>query len=239
MSVVPQQKNERIGFYQRHVGPWQDAAEQIGLSAEDVAVLDAKTQAARQAFQAHSTAQQAARSATTAYYDAVAQMSQCGSGLIRKIRAAADLQGERVYALAQIDPPAKASPVPPPGKPYRFTVELADGDGSLKLAWKCKNPRNSQGTMYQIWRRIGQSGKFAFIGTSGVRSFVDDTLLAGTVGAGGVTYRIVPVRSTRRGTAADFLVFFGTDGSGTPVSFIPSEAGRRREAARASASMAA
>ena len=32
MSVVPEQKVERIGFYRQHAGKWQAVAPQTGLS---------------------------------------------------------------------------------------------------------------------------------------------------------------------------------------------------------------
>jgi len=96
--------------------------------------------------------------------------------------------------------------------------------------------------MYEVWRRTGTDEKFVFIGSSGVRSFIDDTLAAGSVGPAGVSYRITAVRSTRRGTPATFTVLVGGaggTGSAPPISFIPLRTGRRREEARASASMAA
>ena len=43
------------------------------------------------------------------------------------------------------------------------------GDGSLELKWKCANPAGSQGTMYQVSRRIGASGPLVQIGGSGTR----------------------------------------------------------------------
>ncbi len=39
------------------------------------------------------------------------------------------------------------------GLPSRFAVQL-QATGSLTLTWECKNPRGSEGTIYQVWRRL-------------------------------------------------------------------------------------
>ena len=66
-------------------------------------------------------------------------------------------------------------------------------------------------------RRIGASGSFAVIGASGIRSFTDGTL---PTGLSSVTYEIRAIRSTAVGTAAQFLVNFGTGSSGETMAFV-------------------
>ena len=44
-------------------------------------------------------------------------------------------------------------PVGPPGTPYKFTAQLRP-NGSLLMNWKCDNPANSVGVIYQIYRVI-------------------------------------------------------------------------------------
>jgi hypothetical protein len=81
--------------------------------------------------------------------------------------------GNSVYELAEIPAPATPTPVNTLGKPSDFVVTLSES-GALDLTWKCASPR-ATGTIYQIWRRIGPSGEFAYIGGTGEKKFTDDT----------------------------------------------------------------
>jgi hypothetical protein len=85
------------------------------------------------------------------------------------------------------------------------------GDGAVIIKWKCHNPANAAGTVYEVRRRIGGVGAFTYVGVTGTREFVDETL---PLGADGVTYQIVGIRSTVRGNYAQFNVNFGTNGPG-------------------------
>ena len=82
--------------------------------------------------------------------------------------------------------------------------------GTLELKWKCANPAGTQGTMYEVLRKVGTAASFSFVGGSGVKSFTDDTL---PIGVSPVRYQITAVRSTSRGKPAQFIVNFGTGGS--------------------------
>ncbi|MGN6725264.1 MAG: hypothetical protein ACTHLZ_05070 [Tepidisphaeraceae bacterium] len=66
--------------------------------------------------------------------------------------------------------------------------------------WKCKNPRGTTGTVYQVWRRIG-GGAFDSIGTTGIKHFTDPTLPEGSTG---VTYGVQAVTSTQHGPSGQF-----------------------------------
>ena len=154
----------------------------------------------------------AARSATLGLQLAVEAMAKAGANIISQIRVKASTD-DGVYPLALIDAPAKASPIGEPGKPTRFSVELSQV-GSLTLKWKCKNPKGSVGTMYQIWRRIG-TGELTYLGCVGVKMFVDDALPAG---ASEVMYQVQAFRSTKAGPWAQFNVNF--NGTNIPQSVI-------------------
>ena len=135
-------------------------------------------------------------------------MATIGSNLIRTIRAYAETsQDPGVYALAQIPAPAEPGPVGPPGQPYELTIGLA-ATGAVSLGWKCDNPSGSQGTVYEIQRRIGTSS-FQFLEVAGERSFEDSTIPAGS---SGIVYQITAVRGKTRGAPAQFLVNFGAQG---------------------------
>jgi hypothetical protein len=102
------------------------------------------------------------------------------------------------------------SPMPAPGTAYGFKVKLM-GDGSIETRWKCNNPRGSQGTVYQIFRRLGAVGTFEYLGGVGDKKYHDTTIPAGTAT---LTYKIQAVRSTAVGDWAELCVGFGSGAGG-------------------------
>jgi hypothetical protein len=164
--------------------------------------------AARAAQSAQIRARQAARTATATYKVAVQKMCERGSGCIKKIKARAAAVGgsfNNVNKLSLIPPAADASPLPPPGKPTNFRLELRQ-DGTLELSWTCTHPKGAQGTVYEVWRRTGEAGTFQFLRTVGKKKFLDDEIPAGTAS---ILYKIIAVRSTKRGRAAIYSVNLG------------------------------
>jgi hypothetical protein len=213
MSIVPNSRVGKIEFYEAHLTPWTDNAVAIGLTAAQASELMTKTKAARTSYDNAQMARDAAKAATEVFYARVRDMHDLGAGLIETIKNKARMTNdEGVYALAQIPSPAAPSPVGPPGTPYDFTLTLQQS-GVLELRWKCSNPEGAGGTIYEVMRRTGTStaAPFAFIGATGTRTFLDETLVAGSTG---VTYQITAVRSTRRGNPAQFNVNFGVVGGG-------------------------
>ncbi|CAG1008354.1 hypothetical protein PHYC_03554 [Phycisphaerales bacterium] len=122
-----------------------------------------------------------------------------------------------MYATAQIPPPPEPGPTPAPGTPFEPRVGLLQS-GAIVLNWKCNNPEGTTGTIYEVRRSLtGSSGAFTLIGASGVKEFTDETI---PFGSGAVTYEITAVRSTRRGTPAQFNVNFGVNGPGLTVTTV-------------------
>lgn len=215
MSVVPRTDLGKVQFYETHLNPWTTNRVALGLSTTDVGDLGAATASARELFNQQKAAQDAAKAATLAFNNSVRSLGALGSGILSKIKATADNSADpaSVYVLAEIPPPAAPSPVPAPGTPTGFRVELLQS-GALVLSWKCKNPPGSVGVIYEVRRRDSATGAFNYVGAVGTRAFTDDTIPAAAAAAGGVTYRITAVRSTKRGNPAQFGVIFGTSGAG-------------------------
>lgn len=212
MSTVPKGRADRLAYYERHVDRWVQNAEAMGLPADYVAALQSKTIEARQAFNQQHQAQQAARAATSRFNDAVRELRKLGANVRLMIGASAANLGPGIYALASISPPKRKSPIGPPGQPYGFRFSLSQV-GTLKLTWKCKNPKGAEGTAYYVFRRIGSTGEMTFQGIAGTKRFIDKTLPRG---AASVTYQIQAMRSTRKGEAGQFIISFGT-GNTKPV----------------------
>ncbi|MEA2711480.1 MAG: hypothetical protein QOF78_4081 [Phycisphaerales bacterium] len=225
MPIVPHKPAEKITWFEAHEDPFTTNAVAIGTTAAAVSALVALTTAARAKQVAQAAAQEAARTATNEYKDAVAAMAQAGSDILKAVKAkAAAVGGNSVFNLAQIPPPATPSPVGPPGTPTAFKVML-NPDGSLELTWKCSNPTGAGGTIYQVSRKVGTGagGNFEIIGGSGQRKFVDATVPAAVAS---VTYRIRANRSTVMGTANDFTVNFGVGGGGEMIASVASASPR-------------
>src|SRR4051794_13588071 len=129
-EVVPKGRAEKLRFFQQRRGAWALHAAELGLPpaaiAEMEATLDAATAAAERQYDALSKA----RSATLAFNTALDALAGVGSKMLKRIKAtaAAEAGGEggenRVYALAQIGPPADPSPVAPPGIATTFAAQL-------------------------------------------------------------------------------------------------------------------
>lgn len=219
-GLIPNSRLGKVQFYEDHLPPWLTNTEAIGLTAEAMAEFGGRVTAARAAYDAQQAAINAARAATAAFHEAVRHMHGDpggGSDLIRTIRAHAEMTGDaNVYTLAQIPPPAPPGKTPPPGTPTDLRVSLLQG-GALRLAWKCKNPAGTSGTVYEVMRRVGAGGQMQYVGSVGTKSFLDETLPAGSAG---VVYQITAVRSTRRGDPAQFLVSFGVGGASATVTAV-------------------
>jgi hypothetical protein len=212
-KVLPATRVRRIEFCESHLGVFAERADSIGTTDAAVADLADKTAATRAAYEAARVARNAARSATLAYHLAAAALTLGAADIVKQVKAkAATTADDGVYALASIPAPRPPSPAPPPGKPGNFAAALNAG-GSVTLKWACANPRGTSGTLYQVWRRIGEAGAFQHLGATGVKRFTDATLPAG---ARAVTYQIQAVRSTAAGACAQFNVNFGVAG-GTAV----------------------
>ena len=210
MRVIPKSPTKKIRFYQSRIAKWAENYSLIGLDAGEVADIEAKLLAAREARQAQQIAQQAARSATQAFHQAADALARVGGSAVLKVRSKATRTDDtKVYALAWLSPPKKASPIDAPGQPTRFKVEL-DAVGQITLRWKCKHPANAEGTMYELFRSI-DGGPLTFLAVTGKKKYTDQTLPAGAASA---MYRVTAVRSTKRGPAGSYLVNFGGNGGG-------------------------
>lgn len=211
-EILPRKPVDRVTFFESHNPTWATNAVAIGTTTTAVTALTTKTDAARDAYNAQQLAHEEAKAATQTFYDAVLAMTVAGTDIIKQVKAKAATGGNSIYTLALLPVPATPAPVPPPGTPQSFTVDLR-ADGSLMLKWKCPNPANSNGTIYQVARQLGSGGELSVVGATGNKFYLDQTIPAGAGGAP-VTYQIVAVRSTMAGDPAQFTVNFGNSGSG-------------------------
>lgn len=222
MSIVPSTRIGRLEFYEAHIKAWQDNASAIGLSAGQTTQLATLILAAREAYLTAETARDVSKSATESFYFAVSQMHDLGADLIDLIKTKARMTGDNsIYGLANIPGPVDPTPVGPPGTPFDFTAQILQ-NGAMVIKWKCGNPANGPGVMYEVARRTGATGSFNFVGAVGRREIIDTTVPVGTTT---VTYQITGIRSTTRGFPAQFNVNFGFVGGVGAVGSAPMSAG--------------
>lgn len=210
MSAYP--TTPRAAFLQwceAHTSVFTANAAQIGLTTNQASAFAAATTAGAAALLAQEQAKQAYRVATQQVEGAFGSLRSSAGDTVRLIRAFAESQPKPdiVYNLAQIPPPADPSPMPPPGQPTNLTVTLTPADGALMLRWKVTNPPGASGTSYIVRRRLPGESEFSFIGVSGKKEFIDDTLLAGP---DSVQYTVQGQRSDSSGPLSEiFTVNFG------------------------------
>jgi hypothetical protein len=178
--------------------------EAIGLSPGQAADFASLAVDAAAALLAQDKAQQAALVATQKVRQAFAALQAGAGDAVRSIRAYAELttSPNSVYATAQIAPPADATPTPPPAQPRRLRVTLEAATGALELSWKARSPRRTGGTAYIIRRRLPGETAFGFLGVTGVKTFVDETVPAGVEQ---VQYTVQGQRGAKAGAVSEVL----------------------------------
>lgn len=231
MPILPDRVQDLLDFAEVHVPVFEGAFAQIGISEEQANLFKVAAETARIDYRDAYAANNAKKAATQRSRSSMSALRKTAGETIALIKAFAEAQSSptTVYDAAQLPAPQPPAPVGPPGSPTTFTVGLRQ-DGAVMLAWKCRNPSNSFGTMYEVRRRVagggsGESGNtFEFVGATGKRAFTDDRLPSG---ATNVIYQITAVRSTSRGAPAQFNVNFGTSTAGVPfVMMSPQEVKR-------------
>lgn len=220
MSVLPPNQVAALEFCESHWPIWNATPTAIGLTSTQVGLFKTATQTARADYDAAQAARQASKAATTTLGNSISDMRGSASDLIAQIKAFADLQANpsAIYAAAQIPEPAAPVPLPAPGKPTNFNVNL-EPDGSITLSWDSTNSTASTGAFFTISRKL--PGQTAFIGIGGApgttaetrRSSFTDSTVPATAASNGAQYIVQGFRGTRFGTPSDAVVVqFGTDG---------------------------
>src|SRR5438876_9310266 len=87
MSLYPNTKSGKIGYFNSKIAPWTTNATAIGTTSAAVTALQSKVTAAQTKLDAQIAAEQAVKTATDAASDAVAVMVQAGADIIKAVRA--------------------------------------------------------------------------------------------------------------------------------------------------------
>lgn len=212
MATYPRDRAEFLRWAEAHIDVFTAQAVNIGLTAAQATAFKNQVGALRTRTTAQQAARDAAKAATEAARDADSATRELTSDLVRSIRAfATNNNNPNAYVLAQIPAPNPAAPVPPPGQPTDFKVEL-NSDGSITLKWKAKHPEGSDRVVYFVQRKLINESALTLVGGSGEKSYQDDTL---PVGIDGATYIVTAQRGNVQGQPSRQLtVTFGSGGPG-------------------------
>ncbi|MFN0012073.1 MAG: hypothetical protein ACKVS8_10560 [Phycisphaerales bacterium] len=223
-------RSDFLTWAHAHVAVFDTQEGAIGISSQQAAAFQAATAAAASAHAAQAAAFNAYKASIAAADAAFADLRRSASLTTKVIRTFAQTSGNPgVYSLARIPPPATASVAPPPAKPARLSITLANASGALTLRWKAANPRGTNGTSYIIRRKLPGEAAFTFVGVSGVKRFTDNTFPAGLAS---VQYVVQGQRADRAGEESDPLVVnFGTSAAGETGANVSSASQPMRMAA--------
>ncbi|HYE63342.1 MAG TPA: hypothetical protein VD997_15225 [Phycisphaerales bacterium] len=216
---VPRKTVDFVNWLKPRGPKWKTQASVLGLTTSQGTAVDAASASLLAKFEAREAAEQAFRNAVAELDAELTSARTIVGDCMRTIDAFASNSSNptAIYTTADVPAPQSPKPTPPPGLPADLRVTLGK-TGSLELAWKCVNPGNVGGVVYEVKRSIGSdAGPFEYLGVSGTRKFTDDTLPAGS---GSVYYQITGVRSTQRGPTEVFLVKFGVTGGGFAISSV-------------------
>ncbi len=201
MPVLPEQINERIMWFEQRIVSWIGSPAAIGLTAAQCTALDLAIKSARNAYNAAAAARIAAKNATIGQATNVRNMTALGSDALRFIKAYAEAQPnpDVVYQAASVPPPAPATPPGPPVPPVDVTGD-PNADGTVTVKWKGSTAYQ---TFFTVWRRVGNSTQWTQVGSVATKSFLDDSVPAGSPS---VTYVIRSQRNTQVSPASDEAV---------------------------------
>lgn len=205
MSVLPDQINDRIRWFEQRLDSWNADPEAIGLTTTQITSLKAAVNQARANFDAAQAARIASKNATLGQRSAVNAMTDLGSDALRFIKAFAQSQPnpDAVYQAASVPPPATPTPSGPPAAPTNVTAD-PNADGTVTIKWR-GSTRNQ--TFFSVWRRVGNNTQWTQIGSVATKTFIDSTVPAGSPSA---TYLIRAQRFNEVSAASDeAIVNFG------------------------------
>lgn len=208
-GTVPQEARALYAFANVHAPLWEANFAQIGLSAEQAALVAAKTPELLAAIEAANEARQRAMALTDAMNLKGRELFEAAAGAVRAIRLhAINNDDAGAYPLAGIDPPkARARHAALPIAPTDIEFRL-DGGGGLILSWIAPQPRGVANVSFDVRRALDDSLDFEFVGASGDREFRDQTIPQGTTV---VRYILTPRHGKRTGTASrPFATQFGS-----------------------------
>lgn len=212
MGTYPRDRQSFLNWCESHAPLWTENAVALGLSAEQAGAFASATTALRTRITNQTGARDAAKAATEAVVEAESALRGVANELVKAIRLHAVSTGDKdVYAIAQIPPPAAPAPVPPPGMPDTFRVEL-NAAGGFTLRWRAHNPPGAGSVVYLVHRKLAGESGFTLVAATGEKRYEESAL---PLGVESVIYTVTPKRGQITGQRSNPLaIVFGAPGAG-------------------------
>lgn len=207
MAVLPNSREEMIGWFSDRIADWSANAAAIGLSMEQITEIATLIGDAETVHDSAIAARIASKDATVDYYSGADALRAYGADLIKVIKAYAEsTDNQGVYSLASIPPPADPKPAGAPDQPTNLTATVLLPFG-IGLSW---NGSVSQSAYFEVYRRLENESAFSILKTTKEKSFEDRTI---PDGVDTVQYYIAAARDEFRTNSSTLAVQFGTGGS--------------------------
>jgi hypothetical protein len=183
---------KRLAWFERRVSLWQQDAERLGMTVDEVAALQERLGQARECFEQRRAAAVAARVAAAEFELRATTALRAGLRLVSHIRAAAEAD-PGVWDLAGIQPSARLGRAPDPPTDVRAEV---DADGLVVVLWESKYAGRN-GASFVLERRLADRAGYRFLGMTSLCRFRDATVPPHARCGGFVCYRVLVRRGAR------------------------------------------
>ncbi|MFN7439193.1 MAG: hypothetical protein ACK5TV_03285, partial [Phycisphaerales bacterium] len=217
MSIVPDKIEALLTFVNDRSAQWEDQSTLLQIPPAELTLWQNAITAATASFDAASKARANAKAATLTQTANITALRRSTARLIAAIRLTAERSSnpDSIYAAALLPPPENPSsrPAPEAATDLRATLDFATGQVTLR--WKA---RNNTGSVYLVSRASiaanGAVGPTVAIGSSGKKSFVDESVPAGVAG---VQYTLRAQRGGLFSPVVTLTVRFGAGAGGITV----------------------
>lgn len=202
-DIVPKTQDGLLDWYSQHQPKWESAGAAIGVDPALSTALKDLVETAKIAKAARIDAKASAKSATVTYKQSLANLSSLGAAIMATIRAYAEATDDvTVYAKADIPPPAKPTPAPPPLAPTEFTAD-PNANGTITLRMKGSVAQNGS---FDIERSI-DGGPYTLLKNTREKTYVDNAVPTNSTI---IAYQCYGVRDSKRSAdSASTTVLFG------------------------------
>lgn len=186
LSGTVRQQIERISVYTPR---FTSNSAALGLSALQISALQDALDLAETAYQDHLSAMTESKTATQNWYDKGNECIEVARGLIKAIKAKAEVDDNPgLYVLSGIPvPDSTPTPSTPPSTPTEFAAAVTN-TGYVQVTWK--GTRSSL-ISTNIFRRLANETNFTMVGAVTGSNWTDTTVPPGTTTASyyGVAFR--------------------------------------------------
>jgi hypothetical protein len=216
--IIRSPRQKAYQFAKDHESPFTGTPAAVGLNPTQAASYIQAVTDAGDALNSISQLKQALKTATANANEKFRVLNTVMTQTVELIDifAVNSSDPQEVWNTAELPPPSTPSEMGPPGLCGTFRAALNE-DGSVKISWKCANPKGAQGTVYIVKRRLLNApvGQYTQIAITGARSFIDNSIPSSS---GGAVYTVQGQRGTVLGpTSAPFTLQFGIDGGGMVI----------------------